>query len=60
MAEIKWHQFIKDSLIIFILGILYLIITINSIVLVKIFPNTYSRRARSNKDTSNVFRNESI
>ncbi|GIR48662.1 MAG: hypothetical protein CM15mP58_07590 [Burkholderiaceae bacterium] len=38
MSEINWQTFIKNSLIITIVGIIYLLITINSIVLVKIFP----------------------
>tara|TARA_R110002072_G_scaffold289581_1_gene456684 strand:- start:343 stop:1611 length:1269 start_codon:yes stop_codon:yes gene_type:complete len=61
MAEIKWHEFIKDSLIIFILGIIYLIITINSIVLVKLFPIKKTNRAKHeqlSKDIHNPFYDE--
>ena len=58
MADIDWQTFIKDSLIIFIVGIIYLIIVINSIVLVKIFPNTPSKPAIT--EPEGIFRNQSI
>lgn len=58
MSEINWQTFIKDSLIITIVGIIYLLITINSIVLVKIFPNTPSDNALNRGKP--YFRNQSI
>lgn len=49
-SDIQWGTILKDSLTIIILGIIYLIICINCIVLVKFFPHYRSKKSLANPD----------
>ena len=57
-SDIQWGAILKDSLIIIILGIIYLIICINCIVLVKFFPHYRSKKSLQN--TSGIYKNQTI
>ena len=56
--ENKTGNFLKDSFVIIILGIIYLIICINCIVLVKFFPHYRSKK--NIKDPQGPYKNQSI
>jgi len=56
--DIQWGTILKDSLIIIILGIIYLIICINCIVLVKFFPHYRSKKSLANPE--GIYHNQSI
>jgi hypothetical protein len=57
-SDIQWGTILKDSLVIIILGIIYLIICINCIVLVKFFPHYRSKKSLQNK--SGIYKNQTI
>lgn len=56
--DIQWGTILKDSLVIIILGIIYLIICINCIVLVKFFPHYRSKKSLQNK--TGIYKNQTI